>query len=192
MMISEMWYDSRPISTSQAVQAISDSRDGGPVEARFDRQSGNVLLLFTESASRKLSEDIVEAVGGLDPNMFRRDIMGGELVVHVPAEVYVDKLGGDVPGLKRQVEVGIHLAALSGGVDLNLSNTSLPTLPENLKVGGNLVLDPSPESVKDAAKQIMNASEGTKVSEADGGSKKPSKSPNSGSSPRGPQRGPDW
>jgi len=85
-------------------------------------------------------------------------------------------------GVRHDIQSGgiseVALDDLRVGGSLNLSYIQITTLPENLQVGGDLVLDDKNQNaVKDAAKEIMKGSEGAKVSDAEAGAKKPAESP---------------
>ena len=97
------WGKAQQLAANSKVQAVSDARRGGPVEIRYNRDGGDVMLLFTQSSDEKLVGDIAEVVGGRAALQLRKSLLGGDLVVHVPAQTYVNKLGGEIPGFSRQL-----------------------------------------------------------------------------------------
>jgi len=88
--------------------ALAELEGGGKtLHVYFDRKSRAVTLHYdnnhTTTGAKNVVDTLREQLGERDAKNVRWGIIGGELVVQLPAQVYVDKLDGEVPGFKRQV-----------------------------------------------------------------------------------------
>ena len=93
--ISDKWQKATPIETSPEIQAISDAKSGGPVEVRYSPRSKEVMVLFTQSGNEALFDDVAAKVGERSAEGLLKTLFGGDLVVHMHAQTYVDQLGGE-------------------------------------------------------------------------------------------------
>jgi hypothetical protein len=110
MGIAETWGKSTEITTSDPVVSAAQALEGNTVKARYDRDGKQVLILFNvldgPSARGVLSGRVAEYVGDRLASQIISDTVDNRVLLRVPAQVYVDKLEGVVPGLKRQVGGG--------------------------------------------------------------------------------------
>ena len=94
----DAWDKAEVIDASQSVTDIAQCIEGGPVQARFDREGNQVLLRFNAlKPSTRLSpitEQIQKAVGPRYEAMVQELSDNGWLMVKLPVQAYMDKLDG--------------------------------------------------------------------------------------------------
>ena len=101
----DAWDKAEPVAASKRVTDIAQGIEGGPVEARYDREGKPVLLRFNAITltDSPITKGIRENVGERYAGMVQELSDNGWLVVKLPAQAYVDKLGGVVSGIERQI-----------------------------------------------------------------------------------------
>lgn len=89
------------IDTSPQIQHISDDNHGGTVTVKYDHTANQVLLDFGPTSDERVAHAVAEALPERLQEQVRKSSIGGDIIVHIPAQAYVDHLGGTIPGLTR-------------------------------------------------------------------------------------------
>jgi hypothetical protein len=98
--IKDIWDAATPIAESTRVQMIARAKEAELLGIRYDRDRSAILMRFSLP-----DEDIVKEVGAVigdrKTSNIERHYLGGNLIVQLPAQTYVDRLGGAVPDIQR-------------------------------------------------------------------------------------------
>lgn len=106
MGIEDTWGKAEHIEASGAVIDASQNLKCSMVKARYDRNGKQVLISFDVSdvsAAKDVLSGRLAGKVGRSADQLRLETRDNGILISIPAQVYVDKLGGEVPGFKRQI-----------------------------------------------------------------------------------------